>query len=95
MLSTMDPEWIDVPGGSFRMGGGPRDNENPRHEVRVLGLRLARAPVTREEYQAFLDATRHPAPEFWEDPSPIRGRAANRFLATRRRSGTTSDVTAP
>lgn len=65
----MDPEWIDVPGGSFRMGGGPRDNENPRHEVRVHALRLARAPVTREEYQAFLDATRHPAPEFWGDPA--------------------------
>lgn len=65
----MDPEWIEVPGGSFQMGGGPRDNENPRHEVRISPLRLARAPVTREEYQAFLHATRRPAPGFWDEPA--------------------------
>ena len=34
----MDPEWIDLPGGRFWMGGGPRDNENPRHEVRVSAV---------------------------------------------------------
>lgn len=55
------------------MGGGPRDNENPRHEVRISAFRLARAPVTREEYQAFLDdvfeKTRRPAPPFWEQPA--------------------------
>src|SRR5260370_36974963 len=49
------------------MGGGPRDNENPRHEVWVPSFRLARTPVTRQEYQAFLDATHHPAPLFWQE----------------------------
>lgn len=70
-------EWIDVPGGRFWMGGGPRDNENPRHEVRVSAFRLARAPVTREEYQAFLDdvfddvsdKAGHAAPSFWNEPA--------------------------
>lgn len=66
-------EWIDVPGGPFWMGGGPRDNENPRHEVRVSSFRLARTPVTREEYQAFLDdvfvKAHRPAPPFWEEPA--------------------------
>jgi sulfatase modifying factor 1 len=65
----MAMEWIEVPGGAFRMGGGPRDNENPRHEVRVRSFRLARAQVTREEYQRFLDATGHPAPPFWMEPA--------------------------
>jgi formylglycine-generating enzyme required for sulfatase activity len=65
----MTMEWIEVPGGLFRMGGGPRDNENPRHEVRVRSFRLARAQVTREEYQRFLDATGHPAPPFWGEPA--------------------------
>lgn len=73
MLSTMPEdrtrEWIDVPGGCFWMGGGPRDNENPRHEVRISAFRLARTPVTREEYQAFLDDTGHPAPPFWDEPA--------------------------
>ena len=31
-------EWVEIPGGRFLMGGGPRDNENPRHEVRVSEL---------------------------------------------------------
>jgi sulfatase modifying factor 1 len=65
----MTAEWIEVPGGLFRMGGGPRDNENPRHEVRVRSFRLARAQVTREEYQRFLDATGHTAPPFWNEPA--------------------------
>ena len=65
----MRPEWVEVFGGLFLMGGGPRDNENPRHEVRVSSFRLARTQVTREEYQTFLDETGHPAPPFWDEPS--------------------------
>ncbi|HVT59932.1 MAG TPA: SUMF1/EgtB/PvdO family nonheme iron enzyme [Thermoanaerobaculia bacterium] len=61
----MGPDWITVPGGRFWMGGGPRDNENPRHEVWVASFRLARTPVTRRDYQAFLDSTGQPAPPFW------------------------------
>jgi formylglycine-generating enzyme required for sulfatase activity len=61
-------EWIDVPGGTFWMGGGPRAEENPRHLVTVSPFRLARAPVTREEYQRFLDRAGHPAPPFWNEP---------------------------
>jgi sulfatase modifying factor 1 len=72
MLRGMSCEWIGVPGGRFWMGGGPRDNENPRHEVWVSGFRLARTPVTREQYQEFLDATGHPAPPFWQEPAFAR-----------------------
>lgn len=67
MLAAM--EWITVPGATFWMGGGPRDNENPRHRVRLRSFLLARAQVTREEYRRFLDATGHPAPPFWDEPA--------------------------
>jgi formylglycine-generating enzyme required for sulfatase activity len=63
------PDWIQVSGGPFQMGGGPRDNENPRHQARVRPFLLARAQVTREEYQLFLDTTGHPAPPFWAEPA--------------------------
>src|SRR3954464_9114043 len=77
MLGRMTREWIDVAGGAFWMGAGPRDSlngvprdsESPRHEVRLPAFRLARAPVTRGEYQAFLDATGRPAPPFWSEPA--------------------------
>jgi formylglycine-generating enzyme required for sulfatase activity len=60
-------ELIDVPGGWFEMGGGPRANENPRHRVWVDAFRLARAQVTRGDYLAFLDAGGRPPPPFWHE----------------------------
>jgi len=62
-------DWIEVPGGAGWMGGGPRREENPRHRVRISPFRLARAPVTRIDYQAFLDSTEHEPPESWGDPA--------------------------
>jgi iron(II)-dependent oxidoreductase len=59
--------WVLVPGGWFWMGGGPRDNENPRHRVWLRPFRLARWPVTRAEYEAFVAATGHPVPPFWDE----------------------------
>ena len=58
-------DWIDVRGGWFFMGGGQRDNENPRHRVWVSPFRLARTQVTRAEYQRFLDNTGRTAAPFW------------------------------
>lgn len=69
MLQHMAMEWIEVLGGLFEMGGGPRDNENPRHPVRVGAFRLARTQVTREEYQRFLNETGRQAPPFWHEPA--------------------------
>ncbi len=61
--------WIEVSAGEFWMGGGLRDNENPRHRVRLGPFRLARASLTRSEYQHFLDASGHPPPPFWDEPA--------------------------
>lgn len=63
------PDWIEVPGGSGWMGGGPRDEENPRHRVRISPFRLARTQTTRSDYQSFLDATGHEAPDSWSEPA--------------------------
>jgi formylglycine-generating enzyme required for sulfatase activity len=62
-------DWVELAGGWFMMGGGPRDNENPRHRVWVTGFFLARTPVIRQDYQRFLDITGHPAPAFWRQPA--------------------------
>ncbi|MEE2775790.1 MAG: SUMF1/EgtB/PvdO family nonheme iron enzyme [Acidobacteriota bacterium] len=63
----MAVDWIDIAGGTFWMGGGPRAEENPRHRVTLGAYRLARTPVTRAEYQAFLDATGNEVPPFWDE----------------------------
>jgi formylglycine-generating enzyme required for sulfatase activity len=63
------PDWIALAGGRSWMGGGPRAEENPRHEVLLPPFRLARAPVVRADYQLFLDATGRAAPPFWGEPA--------------------------
>jgi formylglycine-generating enzyme required for sulfatase activity len=62
-------EWIEVEGGSYWMGGGPRREENPRHEVEVSPFRLHRTPVTRADYHLFLEATGTAPPPFWKEPA--------------------------
>src|SRR4028118_496867 len=64
----MTEDWIEIPEGFFWMGGGPRDDENPRHRVRGRAFLLARTQVTREQFQRFLDATGRAAPPFWNAP---------------------------
>ncbi len=50
-----DPNWIEVPAGSFLMGTGEDEegqgDERPRHEVTVSAFRLQRHEVTNGEYR--------------------------------------------
>lgn len=68
-IAVLDPEWVEIPAGSFQMGGGSRSNALPRHRVSLAGFRLARTPVRREQYQLFLDAVGHAAPPSWHEPA--------------------------
>ena len=45
-----------------------RPDERPAHRVTVSAFRMAVLPVTNEEYTAFLAATGHEPPRFWNDP---------------------------
>ena len=56
-----EPEMVEIPGGSFRMGcvSGKDcvDWEHPVHEVRVEAFELSGYEVTFEEYDRFTEAT--------------------------------------
>ncbi len=62
------PAFVELPGGVFRMGSLIRPDEQPLREVRLDPFAAAPAPVTNAEYAAFLEATGHEAPRFWEEP---------------------------
>ena len=56
-----EPEMVEIPGGSFRMGcvsgRDCNDAEHPVHEVRVERFELSKYEVTFEEYDRFTAAT--------------------------------------
>ena len=63
---------VEVPGARFSLGaraGEPFvfDNEKWAHPVDVATFRLARAPVTNEEFAAFVDARGYERRELWSD----------------------------
>lgn len=68
------PNLVDVPGGRFPMGSPLTEperwaDEGPVHVVDVRPFRMARHPVTRAEFAAFLAAvTDEPLPRYWVDP---------------------------
>jgi formylglycine-generating enzyme required for sulfatase activity len=60
------PEMVDVAAGTYTMGA-PQDADSqqgkPQHEVRVPAFRLAKTPVTFDQYDAFAKATGRPLPQ--------------------------------
>jgi len=69
------PEWIDIPGGTFRMGSeqGSKD-EKPVHEVKLAAFEIAKHPVTNAQYAAFVAATGVAPPRHWENGSIPEGK---------------------
>ena len=64
------PGDADVPGGRWRLGSAPTDgfvfdNEKWAHDVDIAPYRIAKAPVTNEEFAAFVEANGYLRPEFW------------------------------
>ena len=65
---STDVQTARIPEGFFAMGDeAGRPNERPVHRVWVSGFRMALLPVTNRQYAAFLKASLHEPPQFWED----------------------------
>lgn len=76
--STTDPlpavytgEMINIPAGSFLMGDSTVGDDAlgsdlPQHSVTLAAYSIGKYEVTRGEYRAFLTATGHPAPAYWD-----------------------------
>ncbi len=63
-------EDVEVPGGTYQLGGTPEmpfvfDNEKWAHPVDVKPFRMARAPVTQEEFAAFVDDGGYATRDLW------------------------------
>ncbi|MSQ30765.1 MAG: hypothetical protein EXR64_01895 [Dehalococcoidia bacterium] len=60
--------FVDLPGGVFPMGSHGRPDELPLRRVRVRACSVALVPVTNLEFAAFVEATGHEPPGYWDDP---------------------------
>jgi iron(II)-dependent oxidoreductase len=61
---------VEIPGGTFLIGASPDfpfvfDNEKWAHEVTLKPFRIARTPVTNDEYLAFVEAGGYRNNKFW------------------------------
>jgi formylglycine-generating enzyme len=66
----LDDAFVPIPEGWFLMGSEHgQDDERPVHRVWVDGFEMARYPVTRAGYEAFLRATGHDQPRDWQQPA--------------------------
>ncbi|MFT5365497.1 MAG: iron(II)-dependent oxidoreductase [Candidatus Latescibacterota bacterium] len=61
---------VEIPGGTFQLGAAQNDpfvfdNEKWAHPVNLAPFAIARAPVTQNEYAAFVDDGGYGRQEFW------------------------------
>ncbi|MEQ8240070.1 MAG: SUMF1/EgtB/PvdO family nonheme iron enzyme [Cyclobacteriaceae bacterium] len=47
---------IDIPAGTFTMGGATKANDAPEHSVTISAFKMSEKEITNEEYLAFLNA---------------------------------------
>lgn len=75
-LPPAPPGMVYVPGGRFQMGADEGDSyAAPAHEVTVAPFFMDHTEVTNEQYAAFLQATKHPAPPDWQGGTYATGTA--------------------
>ena len=73
-----EPDWVEIPAGKFWMGSESKaayGDEKPVHQVYLDTYLIGRTPVTNAQYQLFVAATGHEAPEHWKDGSVPKGLA--------------------
>src|SRR5438445_8522235 len=62
-VSSLTSRFAPIPGGGFIMGTERgQEDERPPHRVVVDGFELGVFPLTRAEYERFVEATRHEPP---------------------------------
>jgi formylglycine-generating enzyme required for sulfatase activity len=64
------PAFVRIDGGSFTMGtDAGQEDERPPHRVLVDSFELGVYPISRAEYETFLNATRYERPRDWSHPA--------------------------
>lgn len=60
-------DMVPIPHGEFMMGSSEHADES-QHRVVLDHYLIDKYEVSNERYKAFMKATQHPAPAYWDDP---------------------------
>ena len=73
-LQVPDMVWCDIPAGTYRLGHTGDSNNKP-YTFQTDGFKMARYPVTYQQFQCFVDAPDFEDPTWWKDmPEKYTGR---------------------
>ncbi len=67
-----EPEWIRIPSGKFWMG----DDEDI-HQVELPEFQIARVPITKAQYDLFVQDAKYKLPKDWEEDRPPKGKESH------------------
>ncbi len=72
--TSIKPDMVDVPGGTFQMGFGDANSvSGPVHPAEVKSFAMDKHEVTDAEYLEFVKATGHTPPSHWVNGAPLAG----------------------
>jgi len=67
-VCALPPIWVDLPGGTFRMGsddGG--SDEKPPHEVEVSPFKISKYPITNAQFEMFMNDGGYRNKKWWSE----------------------------
>lgn len=65
-VCTLPPVWVELPGGTFRMGSDDgEDDEKPPHEVEVSPFQISKYPITNAQFEKFMQAGGYENKDWW------------------------------
>ena len=69
MVTPIEPEMVLIPEGDFLMGSNCHGkNESPSHRVWIDSFAISTLPVTRRDYEHFINVSGIGIPSYWHDP---------------------------
>jgi formylglycine-generating enzyme required for sulfatase activity len=72
-----EPVWVTIPAGEFWLGGEGEYDGKPMQRLYLSEYRIARTPITNAQYQLFVEAAKHRAPDHWDNGRSPKGKESH------------------
>ncbi len=67
-VCTLPPLWVELEGGTFRMGSDEgEDREKPPHEVELSPFKISKYPITNAQFEMFMNGGGYQNEKWWSN----------------------------